>query len=95
MGAQGEATLDFGAFPGAADAVIGVSSQVGFVAATSLCEAWIFPAQTTHHTADEHRLEEIKVSAVPWVDTAFLIFGHSTGKQRLYGDWNVAWVWNE
>ena len=59
--AQGTATVDFGAFPGASDASLFVSAPT--IGAGNLVEAWIFPAATTDHTADEHLVESIKVMA--------------------------------
>jgi hypothetical protein len=62
MGAQGTATIDFGAFPGGSDASVTVTGQAG-ITGTSLVEAWLFPAATADHTADEHVVESIKVVA--------------------------------
>lgn len=62
MGAQSTAELDFGAFPGASDASVTVTGQASILA-SSLVEAWIYPKDTTDHSADEHMLESIKVFA--------------------------------
>ena len=59
--AQGTATLDFGAYPGASDTSLFVSAPT--IGAGNLVEAWIFPAATTDHSADEHLIESIKVMA--------------------------------
>jgi hypothetical protein len=93
MGAQGTATLSFGAFPGKTDTFVAVTGQTGFVAATSLCEAWAY-GSTADHSSDEHWVENLIVATQPFVDTAFIIFGRTGDKLRLYGDWKVAWVWN-
>ena len=61
MGAQGTTTVDFGAFPGSADASVAVA-QAG-IGAGSLAEAWIWPVATADHTADEHLVEPLKVFA--------------------------------
>ena len=61
MAGQGTATLDFGAFPGASDASVAVSAPT--IGAGNLVEAWIFPAATTDHTADEHWVESLRVFA--------------------------------
>lgn len=61
MGAQGSTTIDFGAFPGGSDASVAVSQPT--ISGSSLVEAWIFPAATADHTADEHVVESIKVFA--------------------------------
>jgi hypothetical protein len=62
MGAQGTATVDFGAFPGASDASVVVTGQAGIVSG-SLVEAWLRPVATADHTADEHMVETLKVFA--------------------------------
>jgi len=61
MGASGTATLDFGAFPGQSIASLVISAPG--IALTSLIEAWILPAQTTDHSADEHQVETLTVKA--------------------------------
>lgn len=94
MGAQGTATLAFGAFPGVSDTFVAVSGQTGFLAASSLAEAWLY-GSTADHSSDEHRVEEIEITAQPFVDGTFIIFGRTRDKQRRYGDWSVAWVWND
>jgi hypothetical protein len=133
MATQGTATLDFGAFPGKSDASVAVASAG--IGAGSLVEAWLLPAATADHTADEHMLETLKVVAGSIVaGVGFTIYGFNTsqlnepvaqlellgrfagtgaatgrGQQRptnvpdvvgggrgtmLWGQWNVAWVWN-
>jgi|SRR5215472_3597938 len=80
MGSQGTATLNFGAFPGASDASVAVTGQ-GSIQSTSLVEAWIFPAATADHTADEHWVETIKVMAGNIVvGTGFTIYGINTSQ---------------
>jgi hypothetical protein len=61
MGASGTVIVDFGAFPGASDASVTVSAPG--IAANSLVEAWILPAQTTDHSPDEHLVETLTVKA--------------------------------
>jgi hypothetical protein len=61
MGAQGVATLDFGAFPGNTDTSLAVADAT--ILAGSLVEAWIWPLATTDHTADEHIVEPLNVFA--------------------------------
>jgi hypothetical protein len=63
MGASGTSIVDFGAFPGASEASVVVSAPG--ISASSLVEAWIFPANTTDHSADEHRLETLSVMVDP------------------------------
>ena len=80
MGTQGTATLDFGAFPGGSDASVAVTGQATIVAG-SFVEAWITPALTTDHTADEHLVETLKVMAGNIVaGTGFTIYGVNTSQ---------------
>jgi hypothetical protein len=91
--AMGVATLDFGAFPGKTDASLAVTGQTSIVSGSAL-EAWVQPAATVEHTADEHWVENIKVSAGNIVaSTGFTIYGKSTDGTRLYGRYNIGWVW--
>ena len=78
MGAQGTATLDFGAFPGGSDTTVAVTGQTGILAG-SLVEAWILPSATADHTADEHWCESLRVMAGNVVaGTGFTIYGLNT-----------------
>jgi hypothetical protein len=61
MGASGTVIVDFGAFPGTSDATVTVSAPG--IAADSLVEAWILPAQTDDHSPDEHVVETLVVYA--------------------------------
>lgn len=61
-GAQSVTTIDFGAFPGKSDASLDITGQTGIDSA-SVVTAWLQPADTDDHTADEHRLETISVMA--------------------------------
>lgn len=93
MAGSGTTTLDFGAFPGATDTTVAVTSQAGIVSG-SLVGAWVRPIATATHSADEHRVEGIAVVADTIVaGTGFTIFGRTTDKQRRYGTWTVAWAW--
>jgi hypothetical protein len=96
MGAQGTATLDFGAFPGTPQASIAVTGQTGILS-TSLVEAWIFPpGGTVDHSEDEHIVENFSVIAAKIVaGTGFTIFGESLPPSiNIYGTWKIAWCWN-
>jgi len=80
MGAQGTATLDFGAFPGKSDASVDVTGQAGIVSG-SLVETWIRPTATADHSADEHMVETLKVIAGNIVSgTGFTIYGFNTNQ---------------
>lgn len=77
---SGTATLNFGAFPGASDAAVNVTGQGGILAG-SLVEAWLFPAATADHTADEHIAETIAVRAGNIIPgTGFTIYGWNTNQ---------------
>lgn len=76
----GTATLDFGAFPGTSDTSVAVTGQTGIVAG-SIVQAWIRPAATADHTADEHMAETLKVFAGNIVaGTGFTIYGFNTSQ---------------
>jgi hypothetical protein len=102
MGAQGTASLNFGAFPGTYDASVAVTGQTAILSG-SLAEAWIFPAATADHSVDEHLVEALRVVAGNVIaGTGFTIYGFHTGTlvsqegslPRLYGIFNIGWVWN-
>ena len=90
MANSGSATLNFGA-----TLTDSTSLQIADtnILVTSLVDAWIVPAQTVAHTADEHWVENFKVMAgniVPGV--GFTIYGVAT-LGKVSGDYNVNWVW--
>jgi hypothetical protein len=99
MGAQGQTTLDFGAFPGSNTATVAVTGQASIVAG-SLIEAWLRPEATADHSIDEHMVEDLKIVARDIVaGTGFTIYGFPVLNPggiavKLYGAWTVAWVWN-
>ncbi len=104
----GIATVDFGAFPGSAEASIAVTGQAGILA-TSFVHALLHPTATADHSIDEHRVENIKVWAGDIVaGTGFTIYCESQGfpvgtpntsrgytvvAPRLYGQYSVQWIW--
>lgn len=74
-GNTGTATLNFGAFPGGSFAEVAVTGQAGIVAG-SIVRAWMRPATTADHTADEHLVEPIRIEAGNIVAaTGFTIYG--------------------
>ena len=133
MGAQGNTTIDFGAFPGASDTSATITGQAGIVAGSSV-EAWLRGEASADHSSDEHFVETIKVIAMNIVaGTGFTIKAMNTSQinepvnrdpfngavqtngtailwrapttpgndvsgggagTRIYGVWNVSWVWN-
>lgn len=60
-GTTGTTTVNFGAFPGSSHASASIAAAS--VTASTIVEAWIFPAATADHTADEHKVETIRVTA--------------------------------
>jgi hypothetical protein len=102
MGAQGTATLQFGAFPGKSQAEVVVIGQAGIIAG-SLVEAWLESKDTTDHSPEEHALADVKVVAGKIVPgTGFTVYGFNTNSlanregfvPMPWGEWNVSWVWN-
>ena len=96
MGAQGQTTINFGAFPGAPDASVVITGQSGIVAG-SLVEAWIQPIATTDHSVAEHYVDPPIILAAEIVaGTGFTVRGFATdlGVPMVYGAWTVNWVWN-
>lgn len=78
--ASGAATLNFGAFPGSSHATVDVTGQATILS-TSLVEAWLFPAATADHSADEHIIETLKVIAgPPTAGVGFTIHGINTSQ---------------
>jgi hypothetical protein len=74
VGAQGTATVDFGAFPGASDATVAVTGQTNFDASLHQVQVWLRPVDSADHTADEHMVETIAVQATAYVTgTGFTI----------------------
>jgi hypothetical protein len=61
-GGFGTSTIDFGAFPGASDTSLDVLG-IGAIPATAVVHAWLQPAGTADHLADEHLVESLRVFA--------------------------------
>lgn len=60
--AVGTATVNFGAFPGKSDASAVITGQSA-ITGGSVVRAWLYPAATADHSADEHLVETINVTA--------------------------------
>jgi hypothetical protein len=103
---SGQATLDFGAFPGNVEAFTDVTGQAGLTVASEI-HAWILPVATADHSADEHLIERIRVTARWLVDGTLRIHGYDDASpawrvpngsqeqaQRLFGLFTVAWSWS-
>lgn len=92
--ASGTSVVDFGAFPGKAQASVAVIGQ-GAILSGSLVEAWISLTPTATHSADEHMVENYYISAglvVAGVGFTIYMEARAPGS-RLYGTWNVNWAW--
>lgn len=94
MATQGTAEVDFGALPGSMYTTVAVTGQAAIVAG-SLVEAWIRPAATTDHSADEHVVDPPRIVAADIVAaTGFTIHAFSNNNVRHHGKYTVSWVWN-
>lgn len=92
--ATGTATLDFGALPGATDAVVAVTGQTS-IQSNSRVEAWLeVPASgTAEHDPDDHWVESLQVYAGKVAaGTGFTIYG-KCNLGFAHGRFTVAWVW--
>lgn len=79
-GASAITTIDFGAFPGASDTSLAITGQTGIDSA-SVVTAWLQPADTDDHTADEHRVETMSVMAGNVIaGTGFTIYAQNTSQ---------------
>lgn len=95
MGAQGTATIDFGAPPGTNAASVTVTGQTGVVSGSAV-EAWIMGADSTaDHAAYEHMLLAREVEVTPTTINAGAGFVLTALTDlRLTGLVAVRWVWN-
>lgn len=88
-GASGLTQLDFGT--GAVHATVDVTGQTGILS-TSRLFASIRVAASADHSADEHVVEELRVSAGAIVaGDKFTI--HGVANAPIRGLWNVVWRW--
>jgi hypothetical protein len=98
-GAQGTTTINFGVFPGASDSSVVITGQAGIVAG-SVVEAFLISTATSDHSADEHFVEPIVITAGKIVaGTGFTIYGTvrnfaGVNCPRAYGAWTVGWRWS-
>jgi hypothetical protein len=89
IGAVGKTTVDFGAIPGTTRAKVDVTGQAD-IAAGSVVHAWIQADATADHSADEHRLEPLRVSAGEVAaGVGFAIWVEADWP--TYGLWTVGW----
>lgn len=93
MPGQGTAVIDFGVFPGSADASVAVAAAG--ITGTSLVEAWLYPVATADHSADEHIVDPPRVVAgAPVAGVGFTVYGFSMDTRLHHGRYTVGWVWN-
>lgn len=93
MATQGHTTVDFGAWPGSAQARATITGQ-GSIAGTNDVEAWIRCEDSADHSAEEHGIEDFIVQAQSIAaGTGFSIVVRPL-VGRCYGVYNVSWVWN-
>lgn len=90
MAASGTATLDFGTTGNPVHAQVDVASAG--VVAGSLLEAWVRVVATADHSADEARIEPIKVTCEYLSINNFRIYGECT-EGSTWGRFTVNWVW--
>jgi hypothetical protein len=105
-GNSGKAVINFGAFPGSGHATVVVSGMAASqVRAESVVQVFIGSDETPEHSADEHALARISLSAdtiVPGESFRVVgvanertpLVGASKGKpHRLYGSYSIAFVY--
>ena len=89
--ATGTATLDFGATSAVA-ANVTVTGQAGIVSGSRV-EAFVRLVATADHSADEARIENLKITAGNIVAaTGFTIYGQCT-RGTAVGAFSIDWVW--
>lgn len=90
VSAAGQATVNFGVFPGGTDCSLNIA-DAGILAGSSVV-AELCPAQTADHTADEHWVEDLDIRSGNIVaGTGFTIYAHARNGY-LYGAYNVSWI---
>jgi len=93
MSAQGSTTIDFGAFPGDTNVSKAITGQSA-IEAGALVDAWLTPAATADHSADEHVVDGPTILAGSVAaGVGFTIFAKANDG-RAWGVWSVSWVWN-
>lgn len=91
MAATGTATISFGA-SGSKESSVVITGQSGIVAG-SLVEAWVRMVANGSTTADEARIEDMKVIAGAISSgVGFTIFADVL-RGKAYNDYTVNWAW--
>jgi len=87
----GTSTVNFGT-GGNSDTTTVITGQTG-ISASSVVSAGIRCVASADHSADEHAVEQIQISAGNIVaGTGFTIYARTTNT-ALRGIWNVQWMW--
>jgi hypothetical protein len=93
---QGQATIDFGAFPGLNEISVVVTGQT-FISATSKAEAFMMADDTSSsHTAKDHRYASALIGltcGTPVAESGFTIYARAW--QKLQGTWTLRYVWSD
>jgi len=107
---QGTVVLDFGAFPGASDASVAVTGQGGILAGSLVEAWTALAASTDHSADEHLvETLAVKAGSIV-AGTGFTVYGVNVNQNeerdsarsratrlrepRLYGKFNVNWVWN-
>ena len=107
---QGTVVLDFGAFPGASDASVAVTGQSGILAGSLVEAWTALAASTDHSADEHRvETLSVKAGNIV-AGTGFTVYGVNVNQNeeregarskatvlrepRLYGKFNVNWVWN-
>lgn len=93
MATQGHTTVDFGAFPGTAEAQATITGQASILAESDV-EAWIRAEDSADHSADEHDIEDFEVVAKSIVAATGFNITVRPRIGRCYGTYNASWVWS-
>jgi hypothetical protein len=93
-GTTGTAVIDFGAYPGSAEASVDVTGQAGILAGSTI-QVWVTRTTSLDHTAADHTYLPQLASFVPGdivPGTGFTIFGRCI-LGGLQGKWTINWSW--
>jgi hypothetical protein len=71
-----------------------VTGQTGILSGAQV-RAWLRIAATADHSADEHIMAPLRVSAGEVVaGVGFTVFAVFDAPVRTYGDWSINWEWS-
>lgn len=88
---RGRAVLDFGS-SGLTDASVTISDAD--ITADISPHAWVLRQATADHTADEHAVEQLRVTVGDVAAGSFVIKGALDGPGYLTGTYCVGWRWD-